>query len=220
MSSHGTRQSGIDLWTFITSGLLCDPVCQAGDWGSVRSWPRSLLAGRGPDGADDRTPVEVAGKENHVFAVDGRCLLIRIRESPKSQPHGVQNIKRPRHRSQNSRVQRGHLAGELFVHCHPNYLQNNLHPRSQNTFSPRRCRHHPSKSTANNAKGGSVRYAKIMQLGVVGPRVGAVEVVALPVPSIRRRGRAAPTQTTSSMTGVRGALVGLSDAIRRARRIS
>ena len=56
----------MDFWTFITSGLLRNPVCQAGDWGSARPWPRPLLAGRGPDGEDDRTPVETSGK--------GKCV--------------------------------------------------------------------------------------------------------------------------------------------------
>ena len=54
----------MDLWTLNTSGLLRDPVCPAGDWGSVRPWPRPMLVGRGPDGADNRTPVEEADKEN------------------------------------------------------------------------------------------------------------------------------------------------------------
>ena len=40
--------------------------------------------------------------KKQFFAVDGRCLTIH--ESLKSQPHGVQSNKRPRHRSQNSRV--------------------------------------------------------------------------------------------------------------------
>ena len=53
------------LLTSITSGFLRDPVYQAGDWGSVGPWPRPLLADRGPDGVDDRIPVEEAGQEKH-----------------------------------------------------------------------------------------------------------------------------------------------------------
>ena len=34
---------------------MLDPVCQEGDW---EGWPRPLPAGRGLDGADDRTPDE------------------------------------------------------------------------------------------------------------------------------------------------------------------
>ena len=52
----------MELLRFITSGLLRDSVCHEGDWGSVRAWPQPLLAGRDPDGADDRTPVGEGGK--------------------------------------------------------------------------------------------------------------------------------------------------------------
>ena len=62
-SSQGLVQSGIDFEIFITTGLLRDPVCHAGDWEGVRPWPRPLPAGRGPDGADDRTPDDEAGKK-------------------------------------------------------------------------------------------------------------------------------------------------------------
>ena len=51
-------QSGIDLDTFMAIGLLHDPVCHAGNWEGIRPWPRALPAGRGPDGADDLTPVK------------------------------------------------------------------------------------------------------------------------------------------------------------------
>ena len=44
--------------TFMTTALLRDPVCHPGDWEGVRPWPRPLPEGRGPDGADDRPPVE------------------------------------------------------------------------------------------------------------------------------------------------------------------
>ena len=50
MSVQGSVQSGIDFETFITTGLLRDPVCHAGDREGVRSRPRPLPAGRGPDG--------------------------------------------------------------------------------------------------------------------------------------------------------------------------
>ena len=60
------------LLTSITSGLLRDPASRAGDWGSVLPWPRSSLASRGPDEADDRTPVEEAGKEKKHFFADSR----------------------------------------------------------------------------------------------------------------------------------------------------
>ena len=56
-------QSGIDLETLMTNGLLSDPVCHAGDWEGVRPWLRPLPAGRGADGADDRAPDGETGKE-------------------------------------------------------------------------------------------------------------------------------------------------------------
>ena len=59
-SSQGYVQSGIDFETFITTGLLRDPVCHAGD--EEGTWPHPSPAGRGPDGADDRTPDDI-GKE-------------------------------------------------------------------------------------------------------------------------------------------------------------
>ena len=31
VSSHGSRQSGLDLLMFITSGFLRDPACHEGD---------------------------------------------------------------------------------------------------------------------------------------------------------------------------------------------
>ena len=48
--------------TFMTTGLLSDSVCHAGDWEGVWLWARPLPASRSPDGADDRTPDEEAGK--------------------------------------------------------------------------------------------------------------------------------------------------------------
>ena len=36
-----------------------------------------MTGGRGPDGADDRTPDEERGKEKKIVAVDGRSLIIR-----------------------------------------------------------------------------------------------------------------------------------------------
>ena len=68
-------QSGIDLLTFMTTGLLRDPVCHAGDWEGVRPWSRLLPADRGPDGADDRTPDEEAGKAKWCAPVKAGILL-------------------------------------------------------------------------------------------------------------------------------------------------
>ena len=93
------------------------------------------------------------------------------------------------YRSQTSRIEREHLAGELLVHCHPNNLQNNLYRRCQNTLTPRRCRNHPSKGKAKIAKGGPVRYAEIIELGLAAPRVGAAEVVPQQAQEERQRFR-------------------------------
>ena len=80
-----------------------------------------------------------------VFAVDGRCLVIR--ERLESQPHGVQSTKRPRHRSQNSRIQRGHQAWELLVHCHRNNLQKTTPiPAPKHAQSPSCRRRHLLRS--------------------------------------------------------------------------
>ena len=75
VSSQGSVQSGIDLLTFMTTGLLRDPVCHAGDWEGVRPWSRLLPADRGPDGADDRTPDEEAGKAKWCAPVKAGILL-------------------------------------------------------------------------------------------------------------------------------------------------
>ena len=45
------------------TGLLRDPVRNAGDWEGVQPWPRPLPSGRGPDVADDRPPVEEQAKK-------------------------------------------------------------------------------------------------------------------------------------------------------------
>ena len=60
MSNQGSVQLGIDLLTLMTTGLLRDPFCHAGDWEGIQPCP--LPAGRGPDGSDDRTPDEEAGR--------------------------------------------------------------------------------------------------------------------------------------------------------------
>ena len=48
VSSHGSRQSGMDLLTFITSRLLRNPVYPEGDWEGVRPWPQLFSGGPGP----------------------------------------------------------------------------------------------------------------------------------------------------------------------------
>lgn len=58
---------------FMTTGLLHDPVCHAGDWKGVRSWPRPLPAG--PDGADDHTPDEETGNEKWFVILKAGVLL-------------------------------------------------------------------------------------------------------------------------------------------------
>lgn len=63
VSSHGLVQSGMELLTFRTAGLLRDPVRHVGDWEGVRPRPRPMPAGRGPDGADGRLTVDEAGNE-------------------------------------------------------------------------------------------------------------------------------------------------------------
>ena len=42
----------------------------------TRPWPRSLPAGRGPDGADDRTPDEERGKEKKLSPLMAGVLLL------------------------------------------------------------------------------------------------------------------------------------------------
>ena len=61
--TQGSVQSRTDLMAFMTTVILRDPVCHAGDWEDVRPWPRPLRAGRGPDGVDDRTPDDEPAKE-------------------------------------------------------------------------------------------------------------------------------------------------------------
>ena len=53
--------SGIDFETFITTGLLHDPVYHARDWEGVRPRPRPFPAGRSPDMVHDRTPDDDVG---------------------------------------------------------------------------------------------------------------------------------------------------------------
>ena len=78
VSGQGSVQSGIDFHIFIATGLLHDPVCHAGDWEGVRHWPRPLPAGRGPDGADDRTPDEVGKEKNNSPLMAGVLLFARV----------------------------------------------------------------------------------------------------------------------------------------------
>ena len=69
----------MDLWTFITNGLLRNPVRQADDSGNVRLWPRQLLAGGGLDGVDDRSPVEESDKLHYVSPfMPGVILFARV----------------------------------------------------------------------------------------------------------------------------------------------
>ena len=51
-----------------------DPICHESDWDDTRPWLRPRSAGQGPDGADDRAPVEETGRKQKRFAVDGRRL--------------------------------------------------------------------------------------------------------------------------------------------------
>ena len=76
MSSHGLVQSGMDLLTFITIGLLRDPVCHVGDWEGVRPWPRPFPAGRAPDEADDRLIVDETGSEKNRSPLMAGVLLV------------------------------------------------------------------------------------------------------------------------------------------------
>ena len=167
VSSQGSVQSGIDFETFITTGLLRDPVCRAGDWEGVRPWPRPLPAGRGPDGADGRTPDDEEGKEKTYFAVNGRCLIFH--KSLESQPHGVQRAERPRLRSPYPRAQHRHQTRVLFVHCHPNHFHNFISPWGQNTLGVCRCRYYDAKLSTKIAKWGPVRHIKSVQLLVACP---------------------------------------------------
>ena len=121
----------------------------------------------------DCPPVEEVGKAN-IAAVDGRWLIVR--KSLKRQPHGVSSTERPRYPNQNLWAQRGHQAGILLSSCHPRHLQNYPSTPVPNTLSPRCCRPHPSKFPAKISKGAPVRHAKIVQLRVAIPRVGAVDV--------------------------------------------
>ena len=155
-SSQGSVQLEIYFEAFITSGLLRDPVCHAGDREGVRPWPRPLPAGRGPDGADNRTPDDEAGKEKHFSPLmAGVLLLARARKG--SQPHGVQGAERPSHYA---RVQRRHQTWVLLVHCHPNHAPNNLSPCSQTALGACRCRYNDAKFSTKIAKRGPIRQTK------------------------------------------------------------
>ena len=63
MSSHGSVQSWIHFETFITTGVLRDPACHAGDWEGVQPWPRQLPVGRGLD------LFTRASKANHIASM-------------------------------------------------------------------------------------------------------------------------------------------------------
>ena len=77
MSGQGSVQSGIDLATLMTTGLLRDPVRHAGDWEGVRPRPRPLPAGRGPNGVDHCTPdEEVINDKNISPLIVGVILLV------------------------------------------------------------------------------------------------------------------------------------------------
>ena len=107
-------QSGIDLLTLMTTGVLPNPVGHAGDWGSVRPWPRSLPEGQNPDGIDDYTPDDEVAKEKMACAIEGCVFLF-----PKhidSELHVVNRDERVRNTTQTSEVQRGPQRGELLIY--------------------------------------------------------------------------------------------------------
>ena len=85
----------MDLLTFITIGLLRDPVCNVGDWEGVRPWPRPFPAGRAPDEADDRLIVEETGSEI-VFFLPLKVGVVLSTKHTKRQTHGVNRYKRAR----------------------------------------------------------------------------------------------------------------------------
>ena len=86
----------MDLLTFITSELLRDLVCQAGDWGSVRPRPRPIMVGRGPDGAVDRTPFEEAGKENCFSPLmAGVLIFAKANHMASKVPNDLDTVAKP-----------------------------------------------------------------------------------------------------------------------------
>ena len=131
------------LLTFITSGLSRDSVGHEGDWEGVRPWPRPLLAGRSPDGVDDRAPVEEAGKGNYFSPlVVGVLLFARVSQAnhmASKVPNGLDTVtKTP-----------GHSVGIKLGNCSFTAIRTTSkttsNPRCQNTLSSRRWRYHPLK---------------------------------------------------------------------------
>ena len=66
--SNPRVRSAMEWLTFTITRLLYDPVCHPADWENVRPWPRPLAAVRGPDGVDDRPPVEEQARKKKCFS--------------------------------------------------------------------------------------------------------------------------------------------------------
>ena len=82
VSSHGSKQSGMDFLTFIANGLFRDLACHEGDWDGVRPWPRPMLASRDVDGADDHPSVKDGGHEKYSSPLmAGILLCARVRKT-------------------------------------------------------------------------------------------------------------------------------------------
>ena len=108
LSSQGSVQANIDLMTFMVTELLRDLICHAGDWERVRPWPRPLPAGRGPDGADGRTPDEEASKKKKKR----RCWLVSYYLQGTKRPTTWRpSTERPRLRSRYPRYSVGIKLG-------------------------------------------------------------------------------------------------------------
>ena len=164
----------MDLLTFITSGLLHDPVFHEGDWEGVRPWLRPFLTGRGPDGVDDRTAVEEAGEEKYFSPLmTGVLLFARVSNAnhmASKVPNGDDTVAKPP----------GYSVGIKMGHCSLTIIGTT----SKTTSTPGpKTRSVPvdADSTPRNARRKSKKGVPLDSpklLGVAAPHVGAVDVVA------------------------------------------
>ena len=115
----------------MTNGLSRDLVCHAGDWQRVQPWPRPLPAGRGADGANDRTPDEEAGKDLFFSPLMAGVLLLarawKFNHMASKVPKGLGSV---------AITTVWHQTWVLLVNCHPIHLQTISAPGAKTRSMP------------------------------------------------------------------------------------
>ena len=152
--------------------------------GSIPSFTNTTGAALGPGCAHDRRAGSPTGRmtalpskkqaEKKHFAVDGRCLIMRL--VTKSPPYSIQRGVWSRVHCLRTRVRRWHKSRKLLIRRHPNHLQHHIRPRRQNTLTPCSGRHKYAKLPTEIRKRRAVTHSKSMQLNLALLRVNPVDV--------------------------------------------